>query len=113
MSLLGSLFKNGQASVVQEIKTILDLVTYTAGLASNPTDIDPLLDDVRKITALHSLDEELSSNDERTLVNVYLSLEDYLATRDPIRTYTKSELRSRLSSDIVQKLSTYEVQGGA
>jgi hypothetical protein len=112
MSLFGTLFGTGQHSVMQEIRTALDLVTHTGGLASNPADIDPLLDKVRAITATKSIEEGLSPADEETLFGVYLGLENYLATRDPIRTYTKEELRSRINEDLLSKLTKYETKGG-
>ena len=108
MSLLGSLFGKDRPTTAQEVNTPLDLATYAGSLASNPSDIDPLLDRVRKITATHSPEEGLSADDEKDLFKVYLELEEYLTTRDPIRTFTKEELRSRLDSDLTSKLAAYE-----
>lgn len=106
MSLFSSLFHDTAAR--GETENILDLVTYTASLASNPTEVDNLLDEVRKITATHSVETALSPNDEAELIKVYLGLEGYLTTRDPIRTYTKDELRGKLSPDLLAKLTAHE-----
>lgn len=112
MSLFSSLFNPTDSSATKIITSPLDLVTNTASLASNLTDIDPLLDPVRKITATYSPEEALSLTDNEELFNVYLALEQYLTTNDPIRTFTKKELRSRLNPDLASKLAEYEIKGG-
>lgn len=112
MSLFGSLFKTIDSSGSKVIGSPLELVTYAAGLVSNPTDIDPLLDPVRKITAMHAPGEDLSPTNQSVVFKVYLNLEEYLMTRDPIRTFTKDELRNRLDADLTSKLTEYETQGG-
>ncbi|HRJ06492.1 MAG TPA: hypothetical protein PK096_02270 [Candidatus Saccharibacteria bacterium] len=111
MSLFGSLFHDTESK--QEVKNVLDLVTYTASLASNPTEVDSLIDQVRKVTATHAAQNTLSPAEEATLIHVYLGLERYLTTRDPIRTYTKDELRGRLNPDLLTKLTQQEAKGDA
>lgn len=111
MSLLGSLFKTTDSPSAKVIMDPLELVTATANLASNQIGIDPLLDPVRKITATHSLETGLSPADEAEVFGVYLELEAYLMTRDPIRTFTKEELRSRLDPELISKLAKHETKG--
>lgn len=111
MSLFHSLFKTSDSPVVDQVKNALDLATYTASLASNPNEIDPLLDRVRKITATHSIESGLTADDEAELLAVYLKLEAYLTTHDPIRTFTKEELRNRLPQDLLTKLASQEMKG--
>lgn len=111
MSLLGSLFKTTTAVASKAINTPLDLAVYAGSLASNPTDIDPVLDRVRKITTVRTTNE-LSNEDNSQLLQVYLELERYLTTSDPIRTFTKDELRSRLSNELANKLMMQEMKGG-
>jgi len=114
MSLFSSFFKNSSPSAsTKEISSPLDLATYAGSLASNPSEIDPLLDPVRKITATHSMETGLSPADETELLKVYLSLEAYLTSHDPIRTFTKEELRGRLSESLSTKLAAYETKGAA
>lgn len=109
MSLFNSLFKSSDSSLSsEEINSALDLATYAGSLASNPSDIDLLLDPVRRITATHSLEDGLASADEAVLFRVYLELEAYLMTRDPIRTYSKEELRQRIGPDLLAKLIAQE-----
>ena len=111
MSFLSSLFHDNEAK--KEVHSVLDLVTYTASLASNPTEVDSLLDRVRKLTATHSAEAALSSSEEADLIQVYIALEKYLTTRDPIRTYTKEELRGRLDPGLLAKLTEQEDKGGS
>lgn len=111
MSLFGSLFGSSQSSTGEAISTTLDLATYTGSLASNPAEVDPILDRVRRLTTTHSVEQGLSTDDEAELLDVYLDLEAYLTTNDPIRTFTKDELRSRLSSDLLAKLNAHEMKG--
>ncbi|HSX16940.1 MAG TPA: hypothetical protein VLH86_02460 [Patescibacteria group bacterium] len=107
MSFFSSLFGSQQHSVA-DIKSTLDLVTYIAGLASNPDDIDPILDTVRAVTSDVRPGEAPTAADDEVLLGVYLQLEAYLTTREPIRTFTKDELRARMSPELRQQLAAYE-----
>ena len=110
MSLFGSLFGNNQPAA-QAVDSPLDLATYAGSLASNPTAVDPILDRVRKITATHTVGQGLTARDEAELLDVYLDLEAYLTSSDPIRTFTKEELRGRLSNELQTKLNAHEAKG--
>ena len=110
MSLFSSIFHDTETK--QEVQDVLDLVTYTASLASNPKEVDDLIDQVRKITATQAEDSSLTPKEEATLLEVYLKLERYLTTRDPIRNYTRDELRSRIKPELLTKLSQQEIKGG-
>jgi len=92
------------------IKTTLDMVTYAAGLASNPADIDPLLDSVRSITARLGPGQLPSTEDDQFLVGVYLQVEQYLTLKEPIRTFSKEDLRSRLTPELRRQIETYETK---
>jgi hypothetical protein len=74
--------------------TSLDIVTYVAGMASSTDAIDPLLDNVRALSANLTPGKTLSAADEQTLRNVYLELERYLVVDESLRTFTKESLRS-------------------
>lgn len=106
MSWLVTFFGNNPAPTTGPT-TILDAITSTAGLVSNPKDIDPLLDKVRVITALPAI----SPSDKATLFDVYLKLEAHLAANDPIRTFTKQELRARYDPALRAQLEAYEKKG--
>ena len=108
MSFLKNFFGSGQGTSLAKSKNILDLVTSTASLASNPTQIDPVLDSVRTISSRLTPGAPLSASDEETLFGVYLRLEKYLTNDEPIRTFTKDELRARLSPELLDRLAVYE-----
>lgn len=106
MSFLSSLFSQDKTS--ESITTPLDLVTYAAGLASNQTDISPLLDTVRNVTARLDPTKSLSATDQQKLLGVYLHLEAYLTTKEAIRTFTKEGLRKRIAEPLLAQLTKYE-----
>lgn len=107
MSFLSSFFGSSSGSSLANAKSIVDVITDMASLASNPKDIDPLLDDVRHITARLQPGEVLSAPDQAALLKVYVQLEDYLTTREPIRTFTREDLRKRLHGDMRAQIESY------
>ena len=107
MKLFGALFRESKATT-QQIDNVLDMVTRAAGLASNQDMISPLLDPVRSITARVGNDQPLSGEDQQTLLGVYVQLEDYLTTKEPLRTFNKENLRSKLSASLKEQLTQYE-----
>lgn len=105
MSLFGTLFKRD--TKVTNINNVLDLVTYVAGLVSNPDDIGNSLDTVREITARLKPGESLSADDTDRLFDVYLQLESYLTTKEALRSFTKEELRQRIPEQLLQQLTNH------
>lgn len=106
ISMLKLLF--GQSSVdVTRPQTVVDMITSTAGLASNSQAIDPLLDDMRAITAKLKPGEQPSSTDAQSIVSVYLKLEKYLTKNEPLRTFTQQELRARLDPKLQKLIETH------
>lgn len=103
MPLLRQLFGRSKTAEAQGPKTVIDMVIYTAGLVSNTSEVDPLLDDVRVVTAKLKPGEDLSPSDTKRLVDVYLKLEEYLVKKEAIRSFTPQELRSHLTPEL-QKL---------
>lgn len=75
-------------------KTILDAVIYVATLVSKSSDIDKQLDHVRSITAQRSTDN-LTSDDKRTLTEVYDYLETYLVEKEALRSFTRESIREK------------------
>lgn len=84
----------------------LDIITYAAQLASNPSEIDTILDKVRRITATHEPGAKLSAADEVALTEVYLHIEKYLIAREPLRKFTKEELREMLPEGFLRQLAS-------
>lgn len=109
MSFLGSIFGSDSQQDATEIRTALDLVTYAANLTSNPSSIDLLLDTVRRITAGLAPGQSPSAENDQVLLGVYLKIEVYLTEEEPIRTFSKNELRHRLSANLRAQLEAYEV----
>jgi hypothetical protein len=89
-----------QASTKGDDLMFIESITSTAELASRPEDIDPILDGLRRVTATMGTDTaaaQLTSEQRTELVHVYERLETYLVSSDPLRTFTRQELRARLA----------------
>jgi len=89
---------------IQENANFLDSIMHIAALASNSRAIDPILDQLRMITA-NRTPENFTAQDRRALLAIYRQLEGYLVTSDPIRTYSRQELRSHLTYDFQSALN--------
>jgi len=76
--------------------TSLDIISYTAGMVSNPKNIDPALDKVRLLSAKLKPGEAPSAEDQAALRGVYLEIEKYLVTAEPLRTITRDDVRNRV-----------------
>lgn len=100
ISLFYALFGQDNTRDDKAFNSVIDMVTSTAGLVSNSRDIDPMLDKVRTITSRLQPGERLSSSDTRELIKVYLEIEEYLVTKEAIRTFTQKELRMQLSPEL-------------
>lgn len=77
----------------------IDNVIAVAQLASRPNDVDVILDDLRTITSTTKADSKLSEKDRNRLIRIYRQLEDYLVSSDPLRSFTKDQLRQTISTD--------------
>lgn len=91
----------------QEAKLVtnpIDMVVYASGLVSNIGDIDPFLDKMRIITSQLGPDQEPTPADRRELLEIYIAVEEYLVTKEPLRQFTKEQVRSRLSPELRTEL---------
>lgn len=111
MSWFGSLFGAGKQPQVTGARTPLELVISAAALVSNPTQVDQLLDKVRVLTASLEPGQQPAPADEHMLLGIYLQLETYLTTTEPLRRFTKEELRSRVAEELRHALEAYETKG--
>lgn len=84
----------------QDARAFIDSILGVASLASRPNDIDSILDGLRGVTAAMRPGEALSEAQIRILVDVYMQLERYLTTADPLRVFTREELEARLAPDV-------------
>jgi hypothetical protein len=108
MTFFGSLFGVRHQDKTSSIGTVLAMVTSAANLVSNPDTIDPILDKVRIITANLGPKQAPSVEDIEALFDVYLQIEAYLTTKEPIRTFTVEELRAHLAPELRRQLEEYE-----
>lgn len=96
MGWLGSFFGSGQKGSSGAVRA-MDAVTYVASLASDPRQIDSLLDPMRKITSELKPGETLSPADQRQLAAVYKDLENHLLHNESLRVFDKQELQDRIN----------------
>lgn len=77
----------------QKSGSALDVVAYVASLASQPKHIDPLLDPLRTLTAAYTTGQALRPKDRQKIAAIYQSLEDYLVTKEPLRTFSRPQVQ--------------------
>lgn len=75
---------------------LIDRIIYLASLASNRREIDPLMNNLRTVTANRQSGEPLTAQAKTTLTILEGQLQDYLIGRDPLRSFTKETLNQRL-----------------
>lgn len=85
--------------------SLLDIIIFTASLASRPQEIDPILDTVRQITAHHQPNQSLNDQETHQLTEVYHHLEDYLTHDETIRSFTHDSLQSLLQKKFLGQSS--------
>lgn len=83
--------------------TPVDIVVATASLVSKPKVVDTELDKLRSITA-KSPNTQLTTQDTKTLTDVYLYLEDYLVNHEPLSKFSREGLRESLPESFVTSL---------
>lgn len=71
----------------------IDIIIFVAGLASQPKEIDAILDQLRGITSQRTSNAPLSKEHEQLLTEIYLQLEDYLTHKEPLRSFSQAGLR--------------------
>lgn len=102
-------FKNLTSGRQSEIMTnALDLAKTAAGFASNQSAIEPLIEEIKQISNQSYFGSQLSHADEEALFGIYLQIEKYLMSADPIRTFNKEELRNKASVGLRARLEDYE-----
>jgi hypothetical protein len=104
------IFKNffGSSQQSEIMTTALDLATTAAGFASNKNDIAPLLYELKLVSSRSSSGGLLTQQDEEAIFDIYLKLENYLTTADPIRKFDRTELRNKASRGLRARLEAYE-----
>lgn len=90
------------AYVPQEHKgsapSLVDIIVYVASLASRPRDIEPILNRLRSITALAPSKDGARDPNKPELEQVYLQVEKYLITKEPVLGLSREGLRLRIDA---------------
>lgn len=81
---------------------LVEKVIYTASLVTNPKEIDETLDTVRLITARikGGANRELSDKERAELTAVQKKLEEYLVTRETVRSFTPESLQVQIEQHL-------------
>ncbi|HSE61377.1 MAG TPA: hypothetical protein VLA88_03715 [Candidatus Saccharimonadales bacterium] len=98
MSWLSSFFGTSETrpSTSPEGATAVDVITYLASLASNPREIDPILDRLREVTVRQGKNTTLTEADQAALAEVFQQLLRYLVEREPLRAFTREEILAKV-----------------
>jgi len=81
---------------VNPASSLLDRISYTASLVTNPSEVDNLLDTLRDVSAHINPSQPLSSYEEARLLELQKNLETYLVTQEKIRSFTPESLRLQI-----------------
>ena len=102
--------KIARLSVAQQTynNSLLDSVIFLGSLASNPGEVDPILDKVRLVTAEHTPGAPLSAHETEELKIAYTELEDYLTTRERARVFNRKDL-----TELVQERFNWTPSGAS
>lgn len=101
-------------STPQEIdRAYIDGILTIAALASRPQDIDAILDGLRRVTASTSVDVALTDAQRSQLIEVYRGLEAYLVVNDPLRSFTKEQLRGRIAGALRERVEQLDARAPA
>lgn len=106
--LLTLAFGQSDPSANTKFSNPVDMVTYAAGLASNSSDIDPMLDKLRAVTVKLRPGETPSGADTKTLVQTYLEIEHYLLTKEAVRNFSRDEIRRQIDPKLRALFAQYE-----
>lgn len=67
-----------------------------AGLASQLKNIDPILDELRLVTASQQPGAPMSPESKQHLIKAYKQIEVYLLHEDPLRNFTLQDIRDQI-----------------
>ncbi|HET8671419.1 MAG TPA: hypothetical protein VFM05_12570 [Candidatus Saccharimonadales bacterium] len=87
----------GSRSKMGPIDAVLELASY----ASNPSELDTILDRMRAITAQGESAQILQPSAQHELAGVYHEIEQYLLNNEKIRNFTVYDLRQAITSAVI------------
>lgn len=106
------IFKNlsGDSKRTEIITTAIDLAKTASAFASDTTAIEPLLRQIQTLASTIPPSGLITPEEEKPIFDIYLKLEHYLITADPIRKFTKEDLRNKASQGLLARLQAYEAE---
>ncbi len=92
-------FGQTEASSKEEAtdRDYIDSIVSVGGLASQPQQVDVMMDNLRFITSRMEPGQTLTTSNKELLVKTYRQLEAYLGHKDPLRTFSKDEILSHVT----------------
>lgn len=75
----------------------LEVITYLASLASSPQDIEPILEDLRELTAKAEPGKPLTQSAQMILARMYTELETHLVEKERLRQFSRESVRARIT----------------
>lgn len=104
----GHAFKVATFRRLPDNATYIEAVMYAAGMVSKVNEIDPALDRLREVTSNLHANTVLADDQKESLIQVYLDIEKYLETQEPIRHIPRSSLRQRMTTEFQTALAQFE-----
>lgn len=95
MAWLKSFFASAKTGTTST--SAVDAVTYLASLASDPALIDPVLEDLRELTATAQPGQPLPEKSQMVLARVYQELKKHLIEREPLRRFTSQIIQAKVT----------------
>lgn len=77
--------------------TSIDLIIFVVDMAANPRELDVELDKMRELTVNLEPGEQLNAEDQETLKEVYVAIEDHLVSHDKLRVFEREKLRATVT----------------
>jgi len=97
LSSIKSFFTPIQETESQTNDSSIDIVLYAISLSSSPQLITSYQEKLREITAkIRPGENSLSAETQRSLVDLYVEVENYLIEKEPLKKITKTELRKNI-----------------
>jgi hypothetical protein len=95
-----------------ESRAFLESIANVAKLASEPQKVAPMLDGLRHVTSTLQPGKPLTYEQRTELAAAYLKLESYLMWDDPLRTFTRQELRQHVTPALFDRAMDLERASG-
>lgn len=96
-----SSFNPSQAIPNKSENSSISIIIYAMNLASNPQSIASISEQLREVTAfIDPKKPVITVEQEASLKKIYMTLEEYLVTKEPAQRFTKESLRERISKKL-------------